>query len=85
MCADPRSLSQLITSFFASESLGILRAPFLTFFSNTAFAPVLNASFRVPSTVRNCLLPFEVSLLLFVYLFPGNFFQYVKELLTIRF
>ena len=30
--ADPRSLSQLITSFFASESQGILRTPLLTFF-----------------------------------------------------
>ena len=32
VCANPRSFSQLITSFFASESLGILRAPLLTFF-----------------------------------------------------
>ena len=31
--ADPRSFSQLITSFFASESLGIPHAPFLTSFS----------------------------------------------------
>ena len=30
--ADPRGLSQLITSFFASESQGIPRVPFLTFF-----------------------------------------------------
>jgi hypothetical protein len=30
--AIPRSLSQLITSFIASESQGIPRAPFLTFF-----------------------------------------------------
>jgi hypothetical protein len=29
ICADPRSLSQLITSFIASESLGILHAPFI--------------------------------------------------------
>src|SRR5471030_1579210 len=35
--ADPRSLSQLITSFFASESQGIPRVPFLTFFYYTAF------------------------------------------------
>ena len=27
VCANPRSLSQLITSFFASESLGIHRLP----------------------------------------------------------
>ena len=32
VCADPRSLSQLIASFFASESLGILRVPLFTFF-----------------------------------------------------
>jgi hypothetical protein len=32
VCAPPRSLSQLIASFFASESLGIPHAPFLTFF-----------------------------------------------------
>ncbi len=30
--ANPRGLSQLVTSFFASESLGIPRVPFLTFF-----------------------------------------------------
>ena len=30
--ADPRSLSQLITSFFASKSQGILHAPLITFF-----------------------------------------------------
>ena len=35
--ADPRSLSQLITSFFASESQGIPRVPFLTFFYACAF------------------------------------------------
>jgi hypothetical protein len=29
----PVGLSQLITSFFASESLGILRTPLVTFFS----------------------------------------------------
>ena len=32
VCADPRSFSQLITSFIASESQGIPRVPFLTFF-----------------------------------------------------
>ncbi len=31
--ANPRSFSQLITSFFASKSQGILRTPFFTFFS----------------------------------------------------
>ena len=33
--ANPRSLSQLITSFIASESLGIPRVPFVTFFIST--------------------------------------------------
>lgn len=35
--ADPRGLSQLITSFIASESQGIPRVPFLTFFYAYAF------------------------------------------------
>ena len=35
--ADPRGLSQLITSFFASESLGIPRVPLFTFFTGIAF------------------------------------------------
>jgi hypothetical protein len=35
--ADPRGLSQLITSFIASESQGIPRVPFLTFFYLCAF------------------------------------------------
>ena len=30
LCAPPRGFSQLVTSFIASESLGIRRAPFLT-------------------------------------------------------
>ena len=32
LLAGPRSFSQLITSFFASESLGIPRAPLFTYF-----------------------------------------------------
>ena len=31
ICADPRSFSQLITSFIASESLGIHHTPFISF------------------------------------------------------
>ena len=38
--ADPRGLSQLIASFVASESQGIPRALFLTFFSPWPFAPM---------------------------------------------
>ena len=41
--ANPRSLSQLITSFFASESQGIPRVPFLTFFYKHCFCSVLYA------------------------------------------
>jgi hypothetical protein len=33
LLADPRSLSQLITSFFASESQGIPHTPFITSFN----------------------------------------------------
>ena len=33
VCANPRSLSQLVTSFFASESLGIPHTLLLTFFT----------------------------------------------------
>ncbi len=37
--ANTRSLSQLITSFIASESQGIPRVPFLTFFYSVRFCP----------------------------------------------
>src|SRR5690606_27162816 len=40
ICADPRGLSQLITSFIASESLGIHRVPLFTFFSPYPFASI---------------------------------------------
>src|SRR5690606_14035148 len=40
ICADPRGLSQLITSFFASESQGIHRVPLFTFFSAYPFASI---------------------------------------------
>ena len=43
--ANPRSLSQLITSFIASESLGILRVPFLTFFYACRFCSAWYAFF----------------------------------------
>ncbi len=36
--ADPRGFSQLITSFFASESLGIPRAPLFTYSTFVVFA-----------------------------------------------
>ncbi len=39
--ADPRSFSQLGTSFFASKSLGIPRTPFITFFKYAQFLKIL--------------------------------------------
>src|SRR5690606_31714451 len=49
--ANPRSLSQLITSFFASESQGILRVPFLTFFYRYCFCSVWYAFMIVDTLV----------------------------------
>jgi hypothetical protein len=39
--APPRSLSQLITSFFASKSLGIPHTPFITFFKVFIQKPIV--------------------------------------------
>ena len=44
VCASPRSFSQLITSFFASESLGIPHTPFLT---SSRFTYVLVARYTL--------------------------------------
>lgn len=41
VCADPRSFSQLITSFFASESLGIPHTPFSSLSPNLLIAYLL--------------------------------------------
>jgi hypothetical protein len=72
-CADPRGLSQLITSFIASESLGIPRVPLLTFFSGRPFAPARMPYYFVQSaSVRKQLNCCCCLLLCF-------FFQYVKE------
>ena len=38
-CADPRGLSQLVASFFASGSLGIPRVPLFTFFRPIPLLP----------------------------------------------
>ncbi len=71
--ADPRRLSQLITSFIASESQGIPRVLFLTFFHSCAFC------------AARCAFLISISLwstyccLLFFF----NFFQYVKELFLV--
>src|SRR5690606_28633132 len=66
ICADPRGLSQLITSFFASESQGIHRVPLFTFFSAYPFASICGCFYCLSypffpfrySTLRSC--PFQV-------------------------
>jgi hypothetical protein len=45
VCAPPHRLSQLITSFIASESLGIPRAPFVTSVSNGRSRVIMDLSF----------------------------------------
>ena len=45
VCANPRSFSQLITSFFASKSLGIPHTPLLTFFCNSFSTLFSNINF----------------------------------------
>ena len=52
VCANPRSLSQLITSFFAPESLGIHRLPSLYFFARIYIllhisSPLLHVEYTV--------------------------------------
>ena len=68
--ANPRSLSQLITSFIASESLGIPRVPLFTFFTPRPFCPP-GSCMDMPSLTLSLLLS---SLVIFFL------FQYVKEL-----
>ena len=68
--APPRSFSQLITSFFASESLGILHTPLFTFF------PVVRTTFL--SYVRYGI----YWLFYFCLLFTR--FQHVNDLLLLR-
>ena len=70
--APPRSFSQLIASFFAFESLGILHAPFFTFSAVRHVA--------VPGGVM-----YTWFALLFVSRFLFfSFFQYVKDLFSWR-
>ena len=91
--ADPRSLSQLITSFIASESLGIPRVPFLTFFYASAFCSDGMSLFRfVIFRARSQESRFKTSLVSCFFILDSsnntyllsslqfNFFQYVKEL-----
>src|SRR5579864_4547978 len=62
--ADPRSFSQLTTSFFASESLGIPHTPFIT------------SLFDSPM----CSLLVDILMSTFYYFFTLLFLQYVNEL-----
>ena len=82
--ADPRSLSQLITSFIASESQGIPRVPFLTFFYRMRFCSHGYVFiFRiVTSSFCHCWLSNFVNVPLLSSQFFNYFFQYVKELLS---
>ena len=53
MFANPRDFSQLTTSFFAFESLGIPHSPFLTFFATLApFAKLVRYSFSFLNNVN---------------------------------
>src|SRR5690606_17881864 len=78
ICADPRGLSQLITSFIASESLGIHRVPLFTFFSAYPFASICGCFLFCYHPLQNItiLSRATTSLLLSSLIF---FFQYVKE------
>jgi hypothetical protein len=59
--ADPRSFSQLITSFFASESLGIpYTLLFTSFFGLAAFATTISAFLVLP--MCSCLLYYVIAL-----------------------
>jgi hypothetical protein len=71
--ANPRGFSQLITSFFASKSQGILRTPFSTFSRLDQLTPQLTNRFWIS--------PLRVSLKTFVSV---CFFQHVKELYPYR-
>ncbi len=67
VCANPRNLSQLITSFFASESLGIPHTPLLC----------LLYFFALLMSYIQCSIPLDILQLLL--LFSYFFFQYVNE------
>src|ERR1700761_8459207 len=76
--ADPHGLSQLITSFIASESQGIPRVPFLTFFylcrlllGKVCLYFESHWSFRLATSEPN-----NVPTVVFSSIY---FFQYVKE------
>src|SRR5690606_12400532 len=78
--ANPRSLSQLIASFFASESLGIPRVPLFTFFATWPFCHhaadySLSIKLYIDHTTTFAVL----------YCVYSLFSQYVKELFCNRY
>ena len=72
ICANPRSFSQLITSFIASESLGIHHTPLFSFLCFLLFIIVLNVH-----CCTNRIIKIWLSIIL---IFTISFFQYVNEL-----
>ena len=70
VCADPRSLSQLITSFFASESLGIHRLPLSVFASK-----MLQVAYPHPG----CILTYLICSTLFSRLFLSSMSMIASE------
>ena len=73
VCADPRSLSQLITSFVASESLGIHRLPFSVFAPNVYYVLLL--------THAGCILTYFYMLYV---VFSFVFIKYVNDRLWLN-
>lgn len=71
VCADPRSLSQLITSFVASESLGIHRLPLSVFAPN-----VLQYYYRKHA---GCILTYLICSTLFSRLFLSSMSMIASE------
>ena len=71
VCADPRSLSQLITSFIASESLGIHRLPLSVFAPN-----VLQYCYR---KYAGCILTYLICSTLFSRLFLSSMSMIASE------
>ena len=71
VCADPRSLSQLITSFIASESLGIHRLPL------SVFAP--NVPQYCYRKYAGCILTYYICSTLFSRLFLSSMSMIASE------
>ena len=71
VCADPRSLSQLITSFVASESLGIHRLPL------SVFAP--NVPRYCYRKYAGCILTYYICSTLFSRLFLSSMSMIASE------